>query len=126
MPQPMRRDRCFEAGALPRPFRGTTGWLRPGFTDEDRYPSRGQKPKKAVCEALNEATTVEATGREITPLSGQSPSLAAGLSRKSERSRMYFRNVLRDLCRVCRRMETSAAPFKNAWVTKPARRLWPA
>ena len=39
---------------------------------------------------------------------------------------MYLRKVLADLCRVCRMMDTSAAPFRNAWVAKPARRLCPA
>ena len=65
-------------------------------------------------------------GEKLSARPHQSPSFAAGLSRNSERSRIYLRSVLRDLWRACRMMGTSAAPFRNACVAKPDRRLWPA
>jgi hypothetical protein len=43
----------------------------------------------------------------------------------SDQSRICFRSVLSDLCRVWRMMETSGRRFKEAWVAKPARKLWP-
>jgi hypothetical protein len=53
----------------------------------------------------------------------QSPSLLAGLSRKSEPSRIYLRTVARDRWPVCCMIATSFAPLRYAWVASPARRL---
>lgn len=99
----------------------------PESPDQVLPPANQRSARFRIRHAVHLLTpSASSTGPNTPTCSSQRPSLAAGLSRKRERSRMYFRRVFRDLWRVWRMMDTSAAPLRNACVTNPARRLWPA